>query len=118
MGDPNPAFGPFRPAKPRGGDLRIISIVAAVTAMCPCGNPDPLVLPAVPGAAAQTVCGKCRKIWHCDTIEYEEKLPTPEQEIPEIQCKLKVGASAKVQERSRIEIPTAGQTADLLKRVR
>lgn len=90
---------PFDIRRPLGdpGKIRVVGFIGAVTAMCPCGSPKPLMLPVLPGAGGGYQCGRCGTMWTVMKIDYEEpeRLTEAQTAAGETQQKVKVHVEAK-----------------------
>lgn len=77
----HPAFGRMKTSDNGArGKVRVVAMVAAVTCMCPCGSPEPLVLPVVAGQYGRCQCAACGTVLRAESITYlEPKLPDPDE---------------------------------------
>lgn len=79
----HPVFGRFERSNTNSngarGKVRIVGMVATVVVMCPCGSPEPMILPVVAGQYGRAQCSACDSIIRAESITYyEPKLPKPE----------------------------------------
>lgn len=75
----HPAFGPIK-ASDNGarGKVRVVSMVAVISCMCPCGSPNPLTLPVIAGQYGAAQCTACEAVIRAESITYHEpRLPEP-----------------------------------------
>lgn len=52
--------------------MRVCGVLGTVVVMCSCGNPDPLIVPLMPGSGAFATCGACDTKWMIKSITYTE----------------------------------------------